>query len=64
MKKNKCLLEKKIYIFFKFENFVKIIHANYIVINFAPSTKSFTENRLPSTNLEQFSRRIKSPLTR
>ena len=34
----------------------------YKVINYAPSYKSFMANKLPSTNLERFLRRIKSPL--
>ena len=33
-------------------------------INFAPCNKLITANKLLLTNLEQFRRRIKSPLTR
>ena len=39
-------------------------HDKYKVINFAPSKKSIVANKLPSGYLEQFLRRIKSPLTR
>ena len=34
------------------------------MIDFAPSNKSNMANKLPSTNLERFLRRTKSPLTR
>ena len=33
-------------------------------MNFAPGNESIIANKLPSTNLEHFLRRIKSPLTR
>ena len=39
-------------------------HIKYKVIIFASSNTSIMANKLPSTNLEQFLRRIKSPLTR
>ena len=40
-------------------------HIKYKVIDFAPINKSIKANKIPSTNLEQFLRRIiKSPLTR
>ena len=38
-------------------------HIEYKVINFASSNKSFMATKLPSTNVERFLRRIKSPLT-
>ena len=37
-------------------------HVKYKVIDFAPSTKSIMANKLLSTNLERFLRRIKSRL--
>ena len=39
-------------------------HIKYKVINFAPNNKLIMTNKLPSTNLERFLRRIKSPLSR
>ena len=36
----------------------------YKIKNFAPCNKSIMANKLRSTNLEWFIRRIKSPLTR
>ena len=55
--------------FFKYEIFLmKIIpptrHIKYKKIDFAPCNKSIMANKLRSTNLERFIRRIKSPLTR
>ena len=54
--------------FFKFdifcENHPPTRHIKYKEINFAPCNKSIMANKLPSTNLERFLRRIKSPLTR
>ena len=38
-------------------------HVNYKKIDFAPFNESTMANELPSTSLEQFLRRIKSPLT-
>ena len=37
-------------------------HIKYMTIDFAPSNKSIRANKLPSTNLERFLRRIKSRL--
>ena len=51
------------WIFFKFKIFVKI-NPPHKVITSAPSNKSIMANKLPSTILERFLRRIKSPLTR
>ena len=39
-------------------------HIKYKMIVFNPSSSSSMANKLPSTNLERFPRRIKSPLTR
>ena len=39
-------------------------HIKYQVVDVAPSNKSFIINKLPSTTLERFLRRIKSSLTR
>ena len=39
-------------------------HKNYKQIEFAPCNKSKMANKLLSTNLERFLRRIKFPLTR
>ena len=49
--------------FFQFEIFCEIHPPRHIKkkINLAPSDKSILANKLPSTNLEQFLSRIKSP---
>ena len=39
-------------------------HIKYKKIDFVPCNKSIMANKLISTNLERFIRRIKSPLTR
>ena len=39
-------------------------HKKYKRIDFAPCNKPIMANKLLSTNLERFPRRIKSPLTR
>ena len=49
---------------FFFENHPPTRHIKYKGIVFAPSNKSIRANKLRSTNLERFIRRIKSPLTR
>ena len=46
------------------ENHHPTRHIKYKVIALAPSNKQVVANKLPSTNLERFLRRIKSPLTR
>ena len=48
---------------FFFENHPPTRHIQYKVINFAPINTSVMAIELPSTNLEQFLIRIKSPLT-
>ena len=49
----------------KFENFSSPTHdIKYKVIDFDPSNKSIMAKKLPSSILEWFVRRIKSPLTR
>ena len=54
--------------FLKFEIFNEIHlptrHIKYKKTDFAPCNKSIMANKLPLTNLEQFLRRINSPLTR
>ena len=53
--------------FLKLNFFYEIIpHTPYKVqkIDFVPCNKSIMANKLRSTNLERFLRRIKSPLTR
>ena len=60
--KNQEEKEKKSNEFFK--NHPPTRHIKYKTINLAPSNKSVMANKLPSINLEQFLRRIKSPLTR
>ena len=47
-----------------YENHPPTRHIKYKKINFVPCNKSFMANKLRSTNLERFIRRIKSPLTR
>ena len=66
MKKINVKKEKKF--LFKFEifgeNHSPTRHLKYKVINLASSYKIIKAEKLHSTNLEQFIRRIKSPLTR
>ena len=54
--------------FLNFENFYEnhpsTRHIEYKTIDFAPCHKSIMANKLLSTNLKRFLRRIKSPLTR
>ena len=54
--------------FLKFEFFIEnrppTRHIKNKKINFVPCNKSIMANKLRSTNLERFIRRIKSPLTR
>ena len=54
--------------FFKFEisyeNHPSTRHIKHKKIDFVPCNKSIMANKLHSTNLEPFIRRIKSPLTR
>ena len=54
--------------FFKFEIFYEnhppTRHLKYKKIDFVPCNKSIMANKLRSTNLERFIRRIKSPLSR
>ena len=56
------------FFFFKFEIFYEnhppTRHLNYKKIDLIPCNKSIMANKLRSTNLERFVRRIKSPLTR
>ena len=56
------------YFFLKFEifneNHPPTRHITYKKIDFVPCNKSIMANKLRSTNLERFIRRIKSPLTR
>ena len=47
-----------------YENHHPTRHIKYKRTNFAPCYKSIMANKLLSTNLERFIRRIKSPLTR
>ena len=60
-------MKKKIF-FLDLNFFYEIItptrHIKYKRIDFAHCNKSIMANKLLSTNLEQFLRRIKSPLTR
>ena len=55
-------------IFLKFEifddNHPLTGHIKYKKIDFVPCNQSIMANKLRSTNLERFIRRIKSPLTR
>ena len=50
--------------YFLNENHLSTRHVKNKWIDFAPCNKSFMANKLLSTNLEQFLRRINSPLTR
>ena len=63
MKQNKMK-----FFFLKFEIFYEnhppTRHIKYKKIEFVPCNKSIMANKLRSTNLERFIRRIKSPLTR
>ena len=45
-----------------YENYSRTRHIKYKSIDFAPCNKSIVTNKLLSTNLERFLRRIKSPL--
>ena len=57
--------QKKILNFQTFyENHPPTRHIKYERIDFAPCNKSIMANKLLSTNLEQFLRRVNSPLTR
>ena len=47
-----------------YENYPPTRHVKYKKIDFVPCNKSIMANKLRSTNLERFIRRIKSPLTR
>ena len=58
----KKLNEIKFEIFY--ENHPPTRHIQYKRIDFVPCNKSIMANKLRSTNLERFLRRIKSPLTR
>ena len=46
------------------ENHPPTRHIKYKKIDFVPCNKAIMANKLRSTNLERFIRRIKSPLTR
>ena len=48
---------------FFYENHPPTRHIKYKKIDFVPCDKSIMANKLRSTNLERFIRRIKSPLT-
>ena len=56
------------FFFLKFEFFFEkhhpTHHIKYKKIDFVPCNKSIMANKLRSTHLERFIRRIKSPLTR
>ena len=58
----------KNFFFLKFEIFYEnhppTRHIKSKKIDFVPCNKSIMANKLPSTNLERFIRRIKFPLTR
>ena len=47
-----------------YENHPPTSHIKYKKIDFVPCNKSIMTNKLRSTNLERFIRRIKPPLTR
>ena len=47
-----------------YENHPPTRHIKYKKVDFAPCNKSIMANKLRSTNLERFIRRIKSPHTR
>ena len=58
-------MKKKIQKFeFFYENHPPTSHLKYKKRDFVPCNKSIMANKLHSTNLERFIRRIKSPLTR
>ena len=61
LKKKIILKNKNFEIFCK--NYPPRGHIKYKVIIFAPINKSIMANEPPSTSLERFLRRIKSPLT-
>ena len=63
MKSNKMKLFFLKFEFF-YENHPPIRHIKCKKIDLAPCNKSIMANKLRSTNLERFIRRIKSPLTR
>ena len=46
------------------KNHLTTRHIKYNRVDLAPCNKSIIANKLLSTNLEQFLRRVKSPLTR
>ena len=69
IKKIKLLKIKRKFLFLKiefffYENHSPIRRIKYKTIGFAPCNKSNMANKLLSTSLERFLRRIKSPLTR
>ena len=47
-----------------YENHPPTRQIKYKKVDFVPCSKSIMANKLRSTNLERFPRRIKSPLTR
>ena len=53
-----------IFLTFFFKNHPPTRHIKYKKIEFVPCNKSIIANKLSSTNLERFIRRIKTPLTR
>ena len=59
----KIIFFSKIWSFF-YENHPPTRHIKYKKIDFVPCNKPIMANKLRSTNLERFIRRIKSPLTR
>ena len=67
-KRLKEIKQNEIFFFLKFEifkdNHHPTRHIKYKKIDFVPGNNSIMVNKLRSTNLEQFIRRIKSPLTR
>ena len=58
--KKKMILKFEIF----YENHPPTRHIKYKTIDFAHCNKSIMANKLLSTNLERFLRRIKCPLTR
>ena len=68
-KKLNVIKQHEHFFFVKFEFFFNekhppTCHNKYKRIDFAPCNKSIMANKLLSTTLERFLRRIKSPLTR
>ena len=57
-----CFFFQKFEVFY--ENHPLTRHIKYKKRDFVPCNKSIMANKLRSTNLERFIRRIKSPLTR